>query len=53
MMEELIIRLTKKQAQQVLTWAKDERDMWPDDTAYADDLDAVISQLEALLVSPA
>ena len=42
------ITVSDRLAEELKTWAEDERASWPTDTAYQDDLADLVSQISAL-----
>ena len=51
-MTERTLRISARMAEEIQQWASDELSQWPRDTAYAADLESLLSQLTAAQPAP-
>ena len=51
-MTDRTLRISARMAEEIKQWASDELSQWPRDTAYADDLENLLSQLTAAAPAP-
>ena len=51
-MNDRTLRISARMAEEIQQWASDELSQWPRDTAYAADLENLLSQLTAAAPAP-
>ena len=51
-MTDRTLRISARMAEEIQQWASDELSQWPRDTAYAADLENLLSQLTAAVPAP-